>query len=107
MSNQVLIALIIVALPVTAWLVEFMIAAFTRKLPSWSDKLSTGAILGSLGLSIWLFISAIAALVFSSGSVIFSKFCDAASVFLTASPSAFFSRRAFSTSFFRSSPSDT
>src|SRR5690606_764610 len=46
-----------VALPLSAWAVEFLHAAFRRRLPAWCDKLGTVAVGGSMLLSLWLFFS--------------------------------------------------
>lgn len=54
MQTPVLLAFLIVLLPFAAWLVEFGYAFGRRRLPDWADKLSTAAILGSMGLSVYL-----------------------------------------------------
>jgi NADH-quinone oxidoreductase subunit L len=49
-----MLALVILALPLAAFAIEMLYALFTRRMPAWSDKLSTVAMFGSLGISIYL-----------------------------------------------------
>ncbi len=55
MPTPVLLSLLVVALPLAAWTVAFGHAFVKRRLPAWNDKAATGAILGSLGISLYLF----------------------------------------------------
>ena len=55
MPTPVLLSLLIVALPLFAWAVSFLHAFARRRLPGWTDKSATAAILISLGISLYLF----------------------------------------------------
>ena len=57
MPQPVQLALIVLALPLGAWAIEILHALIFRRLPSWSDKLSTLAMFGSLGISVYLLVT--------------------------------------------------
>jgi NADH-quinone oxidoreductase subunit L len=54
MPQPVQLALIVLLLPLGAFAIELLHALFLRRMPSWSDKLSTAAMFGSLGISLYL-----------------------------------------------------
>jgi NADH-quinone oxidoreductase subunit L len=54
MPQPVLLALLILALPLGAFAIEIAHALVTRRMPSWSDKLSTATMFGALGISLYL-----------------------------------------------------
>lgn len=54
MPTPVMLALLILILPLGAFAIEILHALFTRRMPGWSDKLSTGAMFMSLGMSLYL-----------------------------------------------------
>lgn len=55
MDLPVLLGLLICALPLASWTVQFLYAAVNRKLPPWADLMSTTAICSSLGCALYLF----------------------------------------------------
>ncbi|MAE65299.1 MAG: NADH-quinone oxidoreductase subunit L [Phycisphaeraceae bacterium] len=57
MPELVLLALLVVTLPLAAWTIGFVYAFFNRRLPSWYDKLATGAVGGSLAISIYMMVA--------------------------------------------------
>ena len=54
MPQPVMLALVVLALPLGAFAIEFLHAFVTRRMPSWSDKLSTLAMFGALCISLYL-----------------------------------------------------
>ncbi len=57
MPDTIKIALLIVVLPLAAWVLGFAHAAFRRRLPACQDWISTVAVGGSMALSLWLFFT--------------------------------------------------
>jgi NADH-quinone oxidoreductase subunit L len=54
MPQAVQLALVVLLLPLGAFTIELLHALVFRRLPSWSDKLSTVAMFGSLAISVYL-----------------------------------------------------
>jgi NADH-quinone oxidoreductase subunit L len=61
MPQTVQLALIVLALPLFAFAIELLHALFTRRMPEWSDKLSTLAMFGSLGISLYMLFTQVLA----------------------------------------------
>jgi NADH-quinone oxidoreductase subunit L len=61
MPQPVQLALIVLLLPLGAFAIELLHALFFRRMPSWSDKLSTLAMFGSLGISVFMLFTEVLA----------------------------------------------